>query len=65
MDTKTHQQRRVNPRNPYEVVAGTVRQAILAGEYTEGDPAPTVNGLAAAHDVSVGTAHQALELLKT
>jgi integrase len=54
-----------NPRNPYEVVACAVRQAILAGDYAQGDPAPTVTGLAAAHNVSDGTAHRALELLKT
>jgi hypothetical protein len=53
-----------NPRSPYEIVACAVRQAILAGQYADGDPAPTVKDLVAEHGVSVGTAHRALELLK-
>jgi integrase len=54
-----------NPRSPYEVVACAVRLAILAGAYADGDPAPTVKELVAEHGVSVGTAHRALELLKS
>jgi hypothetical protein len=49
-----------NPRSPYEIVACAVRQAILAGQYADGDPAPTVKDLVAEHGVSVGTAHRAL-----
>jgi hypothetical protein len=44
-ETSPAERAKENPRNPYEVVACAVRQAILAGEYAEGDPAPTVTGL--------------------
>lgn len=54
-----------NPRSLYEVVTCAVRQAILSGAYADGDPAPTVKELVAEHGVSVGTAHRALELLKS
>lgn len=53
------------PRNPYEVVAQAVRQDILGGRYADGEPAPTTKEVAAAQDVSVGTAHRALHLLKS
>jgi hypothetical protein len=58
-ETTPTERAKENPRNPYEVVACAVRQAILAGVYADGDPAPTVTGLASAHNVSDGTAHRA------
>lgn len=51
------------PRGPYEIIAAELREQIGAGELRPGDPLPTVVELAAAHSVSVGTAHRAIDLL--
>lgn len=53
-----------NPRSPYEKVAAAMRQSILDGRYADGALAPSVSELAAAHQVSIGTAHRVLDLLK-
>ncbi len=53
------------PRGPYETIAIDLRQQLLAGQFTEGDRVPPINELAATHGVSVGTAHRAVELLRT
>lgn len=54
-----------NPQNPFEVVASAMRQQILDGELVDGAAAPSTKELAVTHEVSVGTAHRALQLLKT
>ncbi len=53
------------PRGPYEEIAGKLRAAIVGGELAPGDLVPTVVDLANTHDVSVGTAHRALAVLKS
>jgi DNA-binding FadR family transcriptional regulator len=53
------------PQNPYEKIAAELRRRILAGELVEGDLAPTEKQLAAEYHVAFGTAHRAMELLKT
>jgi integrase len=53
------------PRSPYEKIAAELRRRILAGDLAEGDVAPTERQLAADHHVSAGTAHRAMELLKS
>ena len=52
------------PRGPYEVIAATLREQIQDGRLSAGDLLPTIAELAAAHRVSVATAHRALALLK-
>jgi integrase len=52
------------PRGPYEIIAATLRDEIQRGLLKPGDQLPTVAELAAAHTVSVGTAHRAIALLK-
>lgn len=54
-----------DPRAPYERIAAQVRRMILAGELPAGEPAATEKQLAARHDVSGGTAHRAMMLLRT
>lgn len=49
--------------HPHECVPAALRDAILDGLYGEGTQLPTIKQIAAAHDVSVGTAHRALEHL--
>lgn len=56
---------KVSPENPYEVIAAGLREAIRAGELRPGEPIPPEKQLAAAHVVSAGTAHRAVELLKS
>lgn len=51
------------PRGPYEVIAASLREQINDGRLTAGDLVPTTAELAAAHSVSVATAHRALALL--
>lgn len=51
-------------RVPYEIIAAALREQIQIGHLKPGDPLPTVAELAAAHTVSVGTAHRAIALLK-
>ncbi len=54
-----------NPQNPYEKIAAELRRRVLAGDLRDGDAAPTEKQLAAEHGVAAGTAHRAMELLKT
>ncbi|MGQ0776442.1 MAG: tyrosine-type recombinase/integrase [Pseudonocardiales bacterium] len=56
---------KIDPQNPYEKIAAELRHRILAGDLVEGDFAPTEKQLAVEHHVSPGTAHRAMELLKT
>ncbi len=51
-------------RGPYEIIAAALREQIQIGHLRPGDQLPTVTELAAAHTVSVGTAHRAMVLLK-
>ncbi len=51
------------PRGPYEVIAAELREQIATGQLQPGDQLPTVVELAAAHSVSVGTAHRAVDVL--
>ena len=55
---------KVYPRAPFELIASQIRQEILSGNRQPGEAAPTVNELRQQHDVSAGTAHRALGLLK-
>jgi integrase len=52
-----------SPRGQYEVIAAELRHQIASGQLKPGDQVPTVVELAAAHSVSVGTAHRAIDLL--
>jgi integrase len=52
-----------SPRGPYEVIAAELREQIATGKLRPGDQLPTIVELAAAHSVSVGTAHRAIDLL--
>jgi integrase len=54
----------LDPRSPYEKIAAELRRRILLGELAEGDVAPTEKQLAVDHQVAIGTAHRAMELLK-
>jgi integrase len=54
-----------DPRSPYERIAAELRRSVLSGILADGDFAPTEKELAAQHQVAVGTAHRAMELLKT
>lgn len=54
-----------DPQSPYEKIAAELRSSILSGALADGDFAPTEKQLAAEHQVSIGTAHRAMELLKT
>lgn len=54
-----------DPRSPYQKIAVEIRRSILSGSLAEGDFAPTEKQLAAEHQVAIGTAHRAMELLKT
>lgn len=56
---------KVYPRSPFEKVAAELRIAILAGAIAAGDELPTIKDLAAIYEMSVGTAHRAVTLLKT
>ncbi|WDZ84903.1 tyrosine-type recombinase/integrase [Micromonospora cathayae] len=51
------------PSSPYRVIAEELREQIRTGSLRPGDPLPTVAELAAAHAVSVGTAHRAVASL--
>jgi integrase len=51
------------PRGPYAVIAADLREQIATGQLRPGDQLPTLVELAAAHSVSVGTAHRAIDLL--
>lgn len=54
-----------DPRSPYEQIAAELRRSVLSGILADGDFAPTEKQLAAQHQVAIGTAHRAMELLKT
>jgi integrase len=56
---------KLDPQNPYETIAAELRRRILAGGFADGGLAPTEKQLAAEHHVALGTAHRAMELLKT
>lgn len=47
------------PRSPYEKLAASLRDDVASGRLALGESLPTVAELAAAHNVSVGTAHRA------
>jgi integrase len=53
------------PRGLYEVIAAALREQIAAGQLRAGDQLPTIAELAARHGVAVGTAHRALDLLRS
>jgi integrase len=55
---------KIEPEAPYEHIAVAVRRNILDGDLAHGAPAPTGRQLATEHDVSPGTAHRALVLLR-
>lgn len=50
--------------SPYELIAGELRRAIEAGELRPGDVLPSLTELATGHQVSAGTAHRAMAVLK-
>jgi integrase len=51
------------PSGPYADIAAELRGQIATGRLRPGDQLPTIVELAAAHSVSVGTAHRAIDLL--
>ena len=53
------------PRGPYEVIAAELREQILTGRLRAGDQLPTVAELATRHGVARGTAHRAIDLLRS
>lgn len=53
------------PRAPYEKMAVKLREQLLAGRYADGSEIPTLKKLAAAFGVAKGTAHRAVDLLRT
>ncbi|MFW6042024.1 MAG: tyrosine-type recombinase/integrase [Guyparkeria sp.] len=55
---------KVYPRAPFELIASQIRDEILSGQPQPGEAAPTNNEIRQQHDVSAGTAHRALGLLK-
>jgi integrase len=52
-----------SPRGPYEVIAANLREQIHDGRLAPGDLVPTTKDLAAAHNVSIATAHRAITVL--
>jgi integrase/DNA-binding transcriptional regulator YhcF (GntR family) len=52
------------PEAPYQRIAAQLRQDILSGKLPAGQPAPTEKHVAAEYNVSPGTAHRAMDLLK-
>jgi hypothetical protein len=55
---------KTDPRAPFERLAAQIRQDILSGRLSAGQPAPTLKQLAADHQISQATAHRAMALLK-
>jgi integrase len=49
---------------PYRRIAADIRGAITCGAFSPGDPLPTVKAISAQYNVSVATAHRAIDLLK-
>ncbi|SFM77562.1 Site-specific recombinase XerD [Pseudonocardia ammonioxydans] len=56
---------RTAPRLPFEKTAAAILRRIEAGELSEGEYLPAINRLAREHEVGVGTAYKALDLLQT
>jgi integrase len=54
-----------DPQSPYEKIAAELRRSVLSGILAYGDLAPTEKQLAAKHQVAIGTAHRAMDMLKT
>lgn len=48
---------------PYEVVAAAVKEQIEVGELADGEFLPAIKTPASTHQVAVGTAHRAVNLL--
>jgi integrase len=55
---------KTRPSAPYEHTAATMRRAIIDGDLEPGSVAPSIKEMAAAHRVSIGTAHRAAGLLR-
>jgi hypothetical protein len=53
------------PRAPYEVIAAELREQITNGQLHVDDQLPTITELALRHGVAVGTAHRAIDLLRS
>lgn len=56
---------KADPQTPYEKLAAQIPDQILDGGLPADVEAPTIKELAATHQVSTGTAHRVLDLLKT
>ncbi len=54
----------VSPEAVFEQVAWKIRQQVLDGVLVDGGPAPSLKEIVAEHDVSMGTAHRAMGLLR-
>jgi integrase len=54
-----------NPRSPYEKLAADIRSQIVGGALEVDAELPPIKELAATHEVSVGTAQRAVQLLKS
>lgn len=63
-DMAPRERARIDPRNPYEVVAVGIARRIDSGELAPGTPAPTAKELIAQHPIAVSTARRAVALLK-
>ena len=55
---------RIDPRNPYELVAVAIARSIESGELAAGTPAPTADELIKQHGVGLSTARRAVALVK-
>ncbi|WP_344314829.1 tyrosine-type recombinase/integrase [Fodinicola feengrottensis] len=58
------EQAKTHPLYPYERIAADFREKILSGSIMDGTALPTIQQIAEATCVSVGTAHRAVALLK-
>jgi DNA-binding transcriptional MocR family regulator len=63
-ELKPRQRARIDPRNPYEIVAVDLARRIESGELRTGDPAPTADELIARHGIATSTARRAVALVK-
>ncbi len=52
------------PQSPYELIATTIRTAILHGDINAGEQLPPMTELATQHNTAVSTVHRAIALLK-
>jgi DNA-binding GntR family transcriptional regulator len=59
----TDERAKSDPRAPFEDIAAKIRREILDGKLTLGSLAPTQKAIARDHQVSLGTANRAVELL--